>query len=620
MSDSSLSPAAAPPFVPPRPGRTIDHVSTLYGFMPTTLTGNLVGIVLVLVLMVGMVPAWQLGLWLLAAVVLLAGRAWHTRGFGAVNPQRLEPPEVLRWYHRWVGGTLLSGLLWAMAMVMFYGRGGAIQEMGLILIVFGYCVAAVPMLSDQPRVFQAFLLICFVPGIGRMLWEGRLYDWQLAGLLLLIMGLTSLLGRNYRQSMLRMMELKQRADELLDALRQEKAAADHARREAEAANRAKTQFFSAASHDLRQPLHAMVLFAEALRQKNTDAEVAQLINSINGSVDALEGLFSELLDITRIDSGGIDVNPQHFALRDVFTRMKLHFEPIAFEKGLGLSFKGGRHYAFGDPVLVERILRNLLSNALRYTEDGGALVSCRRRGDQLLLQVWDSGIGISPEAMPRIFDEFYQVGGVRRLEPHQRKGLGLGLAIVKRLAGLMNADLQVRSVAGRGSVFTLVLPCGAEPQLKDPLPTLRPAMALTLSGQRIVIVEDEPSVLEGLQVLLRSWGAQVLGFDSLAAARPWLDSGPTERPQLLIVDYRLPDGVTGVDVIRAMREVFGPGLSAIVVTGSTLAGHDEEAQAHDFHLMYKPVVPTKLRAMIAFKLGLRGLGGGALAAPSPVAR
>jgi K+-sensing histidine kinase KdpD len=221
----------------------------------------------------------------------------------------------------------------------------------------------------------------------------------------------------------------------------EKMAADAARREAEVANRAKTQFFTAASHDLRQPLHAMGLFAEALRQKNHDVEVAHLVNSINESVDALEGLFSQLLDITRIDSGGVEVEPRHFAMGDLFRKLRLHFEPIAFEKGLALRFRGDARIAHADPLLVERIARNLVSNAIRYTSDGSVLVSCRRRNGRLLLQVWDTGTGIDAREQSRVFEEFYQVPGVERSLQHERRGLGLGLAIVLAVTAFAPAPL-----------------------------------------------------------------------------------------------------------------------------------------------------------------------------------
>jgi two-component system, sensor histidine kinase len=365
----------------------------------------------------------------------------------------------------------------------------------------------------------------------------------------------------------------------------------------------------------------MGLFAEALRQRIRDPEVASLVNSINESVDALEGLFGELLDITRIDTGGVDVHPEPVRLKELFGRLRLHFEPTAFEKGLMLSFRGGQHVAMADPVLLERVLRNLVSNAIRYTDDGGVLVSARlRRAEdgrpaRLLLQVWDSGIGISEANLPRIFDEFFQAQGGRPLQAHQRKGLGLGLAIVKRLAALMEAPIDVRSRSGHGTVFSLEVPVGRAPRSADAAPALasKAALGLTLQGRRVVVVEDELAVREGLVVLLQAWGAEVQSFDTVAAVEQWLASAAAQdrsgapAPDLLLVDYRLPEGRTGLEALAALRAHWPQQrLPAILITGSSLGGHEEEAVAHDFHLLIKPVLPAKLRAMIAFKLGVRG--------------
>ncbi len=369
------------------------------------------------------------------------------------------------------------------------------------------------------------------------------------------------------------------------------------------ANRAKTQFFTAASHDLRQPLHAMGLFAEALRARTHEPEVARLVNSINESVDALEGLFSELLDITRIDSGGVEVHPESFVIGEIFRKLRLHFEPAAFEKGLELRLRGDAHVVHADPLLVERILRNLVSNAIRYTTDGTVLVSCRRRGGRMLLQVRDTGPGIGVDERARIFEEFYQVPGSRGASSEQKKGLGLGLAIVKRLAALMDAPVGLWSVPGRGSMFSVELPAGTAPRAAArPIPGKAPA-GITLEGRQIVIVEDEAAVREGLEVLLQGWGASTLSFESVGAARAWAAAAlAASPPSLVIADYRLEPGETGVEAIKAVRARFGTRVPAIVVTGSSMTGHDQEALEHDFHLLIKPVLPNKLRAMIAFKL------------------
>lgn len=598
--------AALPPSdAPPRHRDLPDHVRSLYTYTPSSLAGNLIGAIVIVLLFAGFAPLISIGLWGLAFAAVWIYRAWIAARFKVIQ---LNPDtDFARWQKLWNAGVLASGALWGGAVWMFYGTGGSIQQIGLIITVYSYCVASVPVLADQRRIFIGFLGLCFAPTIARIAAEGSIYSYELAGVLLLAMAMTALLGRNYRQAMERVIELKLRTEQLLEQLREEKAAADLARQEAEVANRAKTQFFAAASHDLRQPLHAVGLFAEALRNKSRDEEVIQLVNSINSSVDALEGLFSELLDITKIDTGAVEVTPQHFNLKDLFARLRLHYEPTAFEKGLELKFRGGQHHVHADPVLVDRILRNLISNAIRYTEDGGVLVSCRPRGDHLLLQVWDSGIGIRESEQERIFEEFYQVQGGAPLPAHHRKGLGLGLAIVKRLAGLMQAPLSLRSRPGHGTVFSLVLPMGKAQRAPESLPSRMP-LGLTLERKLIAVVEDEPAVRDGLEVLLKGWGASVAAFDTIDGCRHWAEQAVQQglRPDLAIVDYRIDPQHTGIDAIQTLREVFGPELPAIVVTGSTTAGLEEEAQRHDFHLLIKPVVPNKLRAMIAFKLGVRG--------------
>ena len=586
-----------------------EEVRSAFDYLPAQLAGNVAGIGVIVMIFWVSTPVAMMLPWLSAFAVMWLARLWLLQRYKRATPLTLADWQRWRWW--WNAGTLFSGALWGATAWLFYLRGGHVQQIALIITVYTFCIAAVPVLATQPRVFLLFSALCFVPMAARVATDGTADSYRLAGILLLIFSLSTVLARSYRQALQRALELKLQTDHLLSQLRIEKLAADAARQEAEVANRAKTQFFTAASHDLRQPLHAMGLFAEALRQKNHDVEVAHLVNSINESVDALEGLFSELLDITRIDSGGIEVHPQHFPLADLYRRLRLHFEPAAFEKGLALRFRGARHVVHADPLLVERILRNLVSNAIRYTHDGSVLVGCRRRGDRLSLQVWDTGPGIAADQQARVFEEFYQVPHGPSTGPRQRKGLGLGLAIVKRLADLMGAQVGLRSQLGRGTVFSLELPLGKWVPQVQPVPSGKGAPSLTLEGRTIVVVEDEPAVLSGLEALLRGWGASILAFDSVATCRAWTQAAPssTPPPDLLIVDYRLEHGMTGADALALLRERFGVELPAIVVTGSTMSSLDLEAQQKNFHLLIKPVVPNKLRAMIAFKLGVKANDG-----------
>jgi len=582
-----------------------EEVRSAFDYLPAQLAGNVAGISVILMIFWPTTPLSVTLPWLSAFAVMWLARLWLLRRFKLASP--LTVPDWQRWRWLWNAGTLTSGALWGATAWLFYPGGGHVQQIALIITVYTFCIAVVPVLATQPRVFLMFSALCFMPMAARVATDGSADSYRLAGILLLIFSLSTLLARSYRQALQRALELKLRADHLLAQLRVEKLAADAARQEAEVANRAKTQFFTAASHDLRQPLHAMGLFAEALRQKNHDVEVAHLVNSINESVDALEGLFSELLDITRIDSGGIEVHPQHFPLADLYRKLRLHFEPAAFEKGLALRFRGARHVVHADPLLVERILRNLVSNAIRYTSDGTVLVGCRRRGDLLSLQVWDTGPGITEDQQALVFQEFYQIPDRPRVEPHQRKGLGLGLAIVKRLADLMGALVGLCSQPGRGTVFSIELPLGKSAPQTLPMLSGKGPLSLTLEGRTIVVVEDEPAVLSGLEALLHGWGARILAFESVAACKAWVQTahGSMPRPDLMIVDYRLENSLTGVDALALVRERFGEDLPAIVITGSTMTELDLEAQQKNFHLLIKPVVPNKLRAMIAFKLGVK---------------
>jgi len=577
-----------------------------YEFTTATLLGLATGFGLVLLLVWRSSPAAVLLFWGAAFVGLWVVRLVLARAFRRAVHRHTEATPWARWHRRWNVLTLASGSMWGLTGWLFYANDG-IQQTGVLVLVYTFCVAVIPVLANQPRVYVAYVVLCIGPLLVRIATGNDAYSYQLAGVLLVIVTLTTAIARNYRQALQRVIELKVRADDLLDQLRVEKKAAEEARYAAEVANRAKTQFFTAASHDLRQPLHAMGLFAEALRQRTHEPEVAQLVVSINASVDALEGLFSELLDITRIDSGGVEVQAQGFEMADILRKIRLHFEPTAFEKGLALRLRGGARVVHADPLLVERIVRNLVSNAIRYTNDGSVLVACRARGDKVWVQVWDTGLGIRQEEQAKVFEEFYQVPNVAAVAPDQRKGLGLGLAIVKRLADLMGAPISMRSVPGKGTVFTLVLPVGVKPRPQaQPLPGKGP-VGLTLAGRLIIVVEDEPAVRAGVEVLLQGWGAQIVSFDSVAAASAWAagSDAAQARPDLLIVDYRLENGRTGVDAIVALRERFGASVPAIVVTGSTMTGHDKEAQEKDFHILLKPVVPNKLRAMIAFKLGVK---------------
>jgi len=483
--------------------------------------------------------------------------------------------------------------------------GSLVHQAFLVALMFAMTSSGVILLGSHLPSFYGFMLPALVPIFVRNVVEGTAMNFALAAVCAIATFAILAYGHRYSRVMVEswrnLFENEAMAAQLkTQNVELEKASvtAEVARNQAEIANRSKTQFFAAASHDLRQPLHALGLFAAALSERVHDPEVLRVVNSINASVEALETLFNELLDISKIDAGVIKAAPASFALQTLFDRLRMDLEAEAFEKGLRLRIVPTKAYVFSDQVLVERILRNLISNALRYTREGGVLIGARRRGKEVSLEVWDTGVGIPAGERERIFEEFYQLGNPER---NSKKGLGLGLSIVKRLANLLGAWVSLDSKPGNGSVFRVRVQAGAPAPLQAARARAAGPIETGLEGTRVLVVEDEVAVLEGMKVLLEGWGAEVIACTATAEAVDATSRLP-EGPDLLIVDYRLREGANGMEAIRALRERFRRDIPAIIVSGSTTPNHLEEAKSMNAHMLLKPVMPAKLRTLITFKL------------------
>ncbi len=568
--------------------------------MAATLAVNLTGWTAVALLFRSEVPAAMLQPWLLTFAVL-----WLVRLTALLLTWQISPATLgsARWLSWWVGAMLVSAALWGVGAWLFYPHLDSTQQELLLVIGYTLCIAAAPVLLNHPRAFALFPVLYFGPVIVRIAISERDDSHVQTAILLFVFALTFMVVRGFRQSLLSKSELQQQSDRLLEQLRIEKASADAARLAAEAANRAKSRFLAAASHDLRQPMHAMGLFAGALRQKKLDADTARIVASINDSVDALEEQFSQLLDQSRIESGAIEVRAQCFAVSELYRKLRLRFEPLAFEKGLALRFRGGAHLVHTDPLLLDRIVNNLVSNAVRYTRDGTVLVGCRRRGDRLLLQLWDTGDGIHEQDQTRVFNEPYQWPDMRLEDAPHRQRQGLGLSIVRGLSELIGAPISLRSSRGRGSVFTLELAVGNPVDASRAESFVHAAPTTTLGAHTIVVIEDDEAVRRGLEDLLLGWGAHVHSFDSSASCLRWAVSSHTVTPDLMVIDYWLEPGVNGVDTLAAVREQFGADIPAILVSATTLSPQEIHSRVERVHVLIKPVAPVKLRALITHTIG-----------------
>jgi signal transduction histidine kinase/CheY-like chemotaxis protein len=356
----------------------------------------------------------------------------------------------------------------------------------------------------------------------------------------------------------------------------------------ELANLAKTRFLAAASHDLRQPLHALGLFVAQLRDHVSAVVGTRIVDRIDSALAAMNELFNSLLDMSRLDAGVLTTHVSDFPIDRLLKRIQATFTGPAQEKGLSLQVVGCGAWVRSDFILLERILLNLASNAVRYTSQGGVVIGCRRRGGQLRIEVWDSGLGIAEDQRGRIFDEFYQLEDGRR----HPGGLGLGLAIVERLCRLLGHAIEVCSTLGRGSRFTVVVP-QASPQAETVEPSIP---ALQLSRDKLVaIIDDDQLVLDAMSGLLRRWGCRVVTAASGDAAIAGLGQ---QAPDLIVSDYRLADGRTGIEVIERLRSAFSAAIPAFLISGDTDPERLREARAKGYHLLHKPVDPMILRAML----------------------
>jgi signal transduction histidine kinase len=361
----------------------------------------------------------------------------------------------------------------------------------------------------------------------------------------------------------------------------------------ELANQAKSRFLAVASHDLRQPLHALGLFVSQLRTVTTASERARVVGRIDTAIATMNELFKALLDISQLDAGALAPNVTEFPVARLLERLDATFAGAAADAGLNLRVVPNSAWVRSDFVLLEQVLLNLVSNAVRYTARGGVMIVCRKRGQQLRIEVWDTGPGIPEDQRQKIFEEFYRLDDMQG----ERQGLGLGLAIVDRLCRLLGHSLELTSAAGRGSRFAVVVPRAAEaPAVAEP-----PMVALGLLdlavGKLIVVIDDDALVLDGMAGLLRSWGCRVIAARSAQEALTGLTK-EEGSPDLVISDFHLSGGKTGIGAIEELRAAFDLPIPAFLVSGDISPALLEEARRRGYHLLHKPVDPMTLRTML----------------------
>jgi len=368
----------------------------------------------------------------------------------------------------------------------------------------------------------------------------------------------------------------------------------NAKEDADRANKAKSVFLASASHDLRQPLNAMQMYIAALKSKVKDKDALTIIEDINSVSASTARLLNALLDVSELEVGAIKPRHEEFPINEIFTSISQSFEPLAKEKNLSFRIVPSSIFVKSDPDLLERIIGNYMSNAIRYTETGSVLIGCRRRGDMASIEVWDTGCGISENQMQSIFEDFYQIENKER---DRSKGLGLGLALAKRLSVSLNHKIESKSQIGNGSCFSVLVEItkiSRSNQKNDYLPNV-----MNLNGIKILLIEDDIDVLKSTQQLLESWGCIVTTGSDKNEVIDIIKSKGFLNPDIIIADNRLPGDAFGVDVVRTVQKELKSKIPSVIVTGDVERSHVQSITAQGFPVLLKPIQPAKFRAIIS---------------------
>jgi len=482
------------------------------------------------------------------------------------------------WANRYLAGVTVSGLIWGVGTLWYMVPGRFDLQLLVILIITATVYASLATFGSYVLTFYVSCLVSLAPSVIWAALQNDVLHWTYVALALLWIPSIMVLARRYQRSLAKAITLQH-------AYAEQKAIAEQA-------SLAKSRFLASASHDLRQPVHALGMFIGALRGHRLAARTREVIDHMDSSIGALDNLFTSLLDISRLDAGVTESKPYAIPVSPLLARICRDLQGEATAKGLTLTSVATRLVVESDPVLLERVMRNIVVNAVRYTETGGVLVGCRRRGAQVSLEVWDTGCGIAPEHRKAIFEEFYQVSNPDR---DRAKGLGLGLAIVRRLTTLLDHPLTLESRPGHGSVFKVSAPRRAA--TAETAATSAESLVAGLRTGFIVAIDDEAAVRVAMSQLLVSWGHQVVAAASGDEALAALADCPT-RPDLIICDYRLRDGENGLDVIQRLQAEYNEDIPVLLVTGDTAPERIREAEASGYPLLHKPLAYARLRAAV----------------------
>lgn len=523
----------------------------------------------------------------LAATIVLASFVQRRLQKAFFNAEVIEDVNV--WERRQTIVSSIEGFIVSAGAMFILDLDQPLVVYVIVFLIVVAAYSAVLALVSSIQTYYGWMIVLLMPLAVKLgLSENSLYIIIAILIPLASVFTASFLAKNLHEEFLRSLQLRFENAELLKTVQAEKS-------RAEKANTDKSRFLAATSHDLRQPLHALDLFLGGLKNRLREPDAVELLLQAQASSGALRELLNALLDVSRLDAGDVKAQIEKVQLMPIMRECYTEFLPIAQAKGLELRLRANPDFCVKtDALLLARMLRNLIGNAIRYTDSGVILIGARKKGKEVSIAVWDTGKGISEQQQAHIFDEYYQVGNPER---DSEKGLGLGLAIVKRLSELLQHPIGFTSEVGKGSCFYISAPY-CECALVDTAPLDANKPEDTLAGLFVLVVDDHQAILNGMRNLLRDWGCEVLLGEGKEDVLRELQDYDYPAPDVMIVDYRLRGDETGVTVIQAIRSHFDADVPAILMTGEAM--HDVEiiAAENNATLVRKPLSSDALKQLL----------------------
>jgi signal transduction histidine kinase/ActR/RegA family two-component response regulator len=564
---------------------TGEQVRMVYKHLPMAVAPPILAAAIVAFLFSPHVPEGVLKSWV--TWVAVSYLSLPTSLYAYYKHEHDKLPNAKKWGRLYTVMALLTALSWGGAGVILFVPEEPVMQAFLAGMLFVSAVSVLATTFAYTPAYYAGVVPILLPLAGSFLLVGNMLTTVMSGLIVLSFAMLGYFQYYMNKSLADSLSLRYEREDLVSEL-------EYRNQEVVQSNQAKSRFLAAVSHDLRQPMHAQQLLLGELSARLEDTESRSIVDLLRQSMGSMKSLLDGLLDVSRLDAGIVRAEFSDFDLGVLLGKLEREFKGLMTEKGLVFRATRCRLGVRSDPVLLERMLRNLLHNALRYTDSGAVMLICRRRPNRVLIEVRDSGPGIPADKQDLIFEEFVQLHNPARQREH---GLGLGLAIVRRLSQLLDHRISLRSAPGKGSTFVIALPVvHLAPELDNPA-WQKSVRHTALAGLSLVVIDDDRDILRALELPLRRWGCVVYLTDDPQEVFEQMRSGGL-CPDIIITDYRLAGGASGLDWATRIRAA-APSTQIIVLTGDTAPERLREARAHGAVLMHKPVETAALYDLLS---------------------